>query len=646
MNSRSFRICRSSRATTLLASVAAVLLGVTAAVVPLVVAAPPAAADTAVTLIGHGFGHGRGMGQWGAQGYARDFGWSADQILDHFYGGTSAGGIDENGGLSVRLIAQDGRDVTVTSVVGFNVPGLGHVDGGRGVRIHWNGSAFETSVAYTNCLGDEVPGYHPIYTGGDIISESPDQGNDINQMLTICNEDGAGNNVSYRGALRFLFDSGAVVHTVNDLLFWQYLRGTVPRESPSSWMPAALRAQAVAARSYAATSNSYPYANICDTTSCQVYGGAGKSGQYIEAASTNNAVAATAGQVRVENGAVQRTEYSASTGGFTAGGAFPAVVDDGDATAGNTSHNWTVNLSTSTISSKYGIGAFQGFLFTSRNGLGDLGGRVISMQIVGSSKTVTRSGAGFEADWGLRSDWFGTPTPPNVLTWNLRNSDSGGPPDLSFAYGTPGDIPVVGDWNNGPQDGIGVYNGGQWNLRNTASPGAPDISFAYGTSAYVPVVGRWNPGQVGIGTFDNGNWYLRPTVTPGPPTAAFAYGSPGDIPVVGDWNNDGIDTIGVYHNGTWNLRNENSPGPPDLVVSYGTSGYVPLVGVWQGNNGGQSLGNFAGGAWYLRNIPSTPPTVTPGPPTIVFNYGDPGNVPVRGNWNGGTIHGVGVVVRP
>jgi hypothetical protein len=283
-------------------------------------------------------------------------------------------------------------------------------------------------------------------------------------------------------------------------------------------------------------------------------------------------------------------------------------------------------------------------VFTARNGLGDLGGRVISMQIVGSAATVTRTGAGFEADWGLRSDWFTAFAPPTLLQWNLRNSDSAGAPDAVFTYGTPGDTPVSGDWNNGPADGVGVFRDGQWYLRNSASAGAPDVAFAYGAAGYVPVVGRWNPNATGIGVFFNGNWYLRPSVSPGAPTAAFAYGSAGDTPVVGDWNNDGIDTIGVYRDGTWYLRNSNTPGPPDVIVSYGTTGYVPLTGAWQGNTGGTSLGVFTGGLWALRNCIPNQGCLTPGPPTMLFDYGGPGNIPVRGNWNAGTFHGIGVVV--
>src|SRR3954454_24796414 len=144
---------------------------------------PDPAATNAVPLTGHGFGHGRGMGQYGAQGYAKDFGWNAQQILDHFYGGTtSQQAIDDNSAITVRLVAQDGRDLRVTSGARFNVPGIpGSVDAGRTVRIHWTGSAFVMAVADQPCAGTEVAGYNPTYPGGQITSTVADPGSDLNQ---------------------------------------------------------------------------------------------------------------------------------------------------------------------------------------------------------------------------------------------------------------------------------------------------------------------------------------------------------------------------------------------------------------------------------------------------------------------------------
>ena len=77
--------------------------------------------------------------------------------------------------------------------------------------------------------------------------------------------------VAYRGTLRAIKGD-----TVNILPLDDYLKGVVPREVPASWKPAAVQAQAVAARTYAAFGRREPQAShyqICDTTACQVYGG-------------------------------------------------------------------------------------------------------------------------------------------------------------------------------------------------------------------------------------------------------------------------------------------------------------------------------------------------------------------------------------
>ena len=58
-------------------------------------------------LTGHGFGHGIGMGQVGAYGYAIHFGWTWEQILGHYYGGTTLAHADPNQAMTVRLSALD-----------------------------------------------------------------------------------------------------------------------------------------------------------------------------------------------------------------------------------------------------------------------------------------------------------------------------------------------------------------------------------------------------------------------------------------------------------------------------------------------------------------------------------------------------------
>ncbi|MHB1355553.1 MAG: SpoIID/LytB domain-containing protein [Anaerolineae bacterium] len=91
----------------------------------------------------------------------------------------------------------------------------------------------------------------------------------------------------------------------------EYLRGVVPSEMPSYWHPEALKAQAVAARSYAtATSYHAPYADICTTTHCQAWNNV----QYDR---TNQAIAATHGIVATYHGNIISAFYFGHCTGHT-----------------------------------------------------------------------------------------------------------------------------------------------------------------------------------------------------------------------------------------------------------------------------------------------------------------------------------------
>src|ERR1017187_8699395 len=65
---------------------------------------------TTIELTRHGWGHGRGMGQYGALGYAIDLGWNYHQILDHYYGGTTAGHLSPATLMTVDMTGRDGQD--------------------------------------------------------------------------------------------------------------------------------------------------------------------------------------------------------------------------------------------------------------------------------------------------------------------------------------------------------------------------------------------------------------------------------------------------------------------------------------------------------------------------------------------------------
>lgn len=120
----------------------------------------------------------------------------------------------------------------------------------------------------------------------------------------------------YRGD--FIINNwGSSLTLINNLSLEDYLKGVVPSEMPSKWNTEALRAQAIAARSYAvATKTAGKHASkgydLVDTTADQAYGGAS-----AEKITTSKAVEDTKGIVLVQNNKVLPTYYHASSGGQT-----------------------------------------------------------------------------------------------------------------------------------------------------------------------------------------------------------------------------------------------------------------------------------------------------------------------------------------
>ncbi|NDZ97318.1 SpoIID/LytB domain-containing protein [Streptomyces sp. SID6673] len=335
-------------------------------------------AGSQITLIGHGLGHGRGMGQWGAFGYARK-GWSAQQILRHYYGGTTAGKVDRP---EISVILTGKNSVNVHADAGMRVGGQ-MVAPGQAVSLSGN-----TATITTGCGGGPVrtvtaPSVEPINMGPS---------RPANEFLKMC-----GSNQAYRGALGF--DGGRVV---NRLHIDDYVKGVIPKESSPGWADAggaeALKAQAVAARTYALAAIAGGK-KIDDTQNSQVYGAVAS-----EDPRTNRAADATAGQILRQGGQPAFTEFSSSTGGYTAGGRFPAVRDDGDSASPN--RNWTATVNAGSVGAAFGVGALRSLDVVEANGLGAENGRAVKVRAVGSSGTREVSGEEARTMLKLKSSWF------------------------------------------------------------------------------------------------------------------------------------------------------------------------------------------------------------------------------------------------
>lgn len=375
--------------------------------------AAPAAA-TAVEITGHGWGHGRGMGQYGAYGYATDHGWTWQEITDHFYGGTTLGSIDAGRQVDALLKGASGKETAVTVTEGTLLTNVDHLltplAGRTAVRVvaHPNGTftVFQGAGCSTWDAGTTVT---PPPIGGRSILVVKDDDDD--PRTTLCG------GATYRGEMwvGYFATTGSVAgstaakqHVMNRVWIEAYLRSVVPSESPASWPLDALAAQAVAARSYVAAGDSrYGWASTCDDIFCQVYRGVGS-----ESARTDQAVAMTAGIVRVRGSDVARTEFSSSTGGYTAGGTFPAVPDDGDDVSANPNHDWSTDVAVTAIEAAFDkyhgreFGALQALVVVERNGLGADGGRVRSIRAEFANGTSTVTGDRFRSLLGLKSDWF------------------------------------------------------------------------------------------------------------------------------------------------------------------------------------------------------------------------------------------------
>lgn len=357
-----------------------------------------------VTIRGHGYGHGHGMSQHGAQGAALE-GLTWRQIVRFYYPGTRI--TDGRGMVEVLISGDTTRDVLVKAREGLVVRDLQ-------TRQRW---VLPDNGAKRWRLGVTRKGRTAVYYRTDrwyrwrqLDGEGAfaADGKPIRLYL-------AGTSRLYRGMLKALRPTPGSNDrdTVNRISLDNYIKGVIPAEMPASWEPHAVRAQAVAARTYASYEKAHQRADhyqICDTTACQVYGG-----YSAEHPLSNAAVKATRGRILTVSGEPAFTQFSASSGGWTSANQFdylPAQEDPYDDWSGNTSHAWSVSVDVSRIERRWpGIGNLERIRVTERDGNGEWQGRVRTLVLVGSKKRVTVSGDTFRFALGLKSTWFSFDAP-------------------------------------------------------------------------------------------------------------------------------------------------------------------------------------------------------------------------------------------
>jgi stage II sporulation protein D len=331
-------------------------------------------AASVLVISGHGWGHGLGLSQWGANGYAQH-GWTFDRILAHYYSGTTLGPAKV---ATVRVLLASAKKTSLNSIVAWSVTDS------AGVKAQLDPGVLVLKPKLA--IADHAELQAPFTFIGT-------------QPLVV-------NGKPYRGKIVVSSD-GKKLQVIDTVGLEAYLKGVVPSEMPSNWSPEALKAQAVAARSYALANltKGRGFDLYCDTRS-QVYGGVD-----AESPNASGAVDATKGQVVLYNGKVADTLFSSTSGGRTAsaldatGVVVPYLVPVSDPfDTASPYHNWgPVLLDTAKVAKQLKLTAPIAALQTTTGP----SGRVKTVTVVSDDESqVKLTASQFRGELELRSTWF------------------------------------------------------------------------------------------------------------------------------------------------------------------------------------------------------------------------------------------------
>jgi stage II sporulation protein D len=343
------------------------------------------------TIRGAGFGHGVGMSQYGALGYAQH-GWGYKAILAHYYTDTQLG------------VLRDDREVRVLLQSTRGLASFTGASSAAGERLTPTATYYVRGRAggQVQLLG---PRKHVLATVAAPLRVTG------RGLLTLRGRAGNGRtNGTYRGALEFRPGTFGGVNAINAVALDDYVQGVIPVESPATWPAEALKAQAVAARTYAVTTSKggAGFEQYPDTRS-QVYGGAA-----VETSATNAAAQATAGQLVTYAGLPVPTYFFSTSGGRTEDventslGTAPkpwlkSVVDVYDSVSPR--HRWgPIRMSYASAARRLrGLvpGRFKGIKVVKRG----RSPRVVAADVVGSRGRTRVSGAVLRARFGLYDSW-------------------------------------------------------------------------------------------------------------------------------------------------------------------------------------------------------------------------------------------------
>lgn len=293
----------------------------------------PTAIGATVTFYGRGWGHGVGLSQYGSRGRALA-GQTATEILAHYYQGATWGTLATDTQIRVRIL----KGFTATTGAPLILYGRGGTWTIDGVTTTFPVDA-KVTVTPTTSGSTTTWRIKVTNSGGTVLRDAATTGFRMRpgaaaSFLQVWSRPSSYD--TYRGVIRVRLDTtGPTLNVINELPLESYLRGVVPAEMPSSWPAEALRAQTIAARSYAARHlrPTESYYDVNADTSSQVY-----LGIETEKASTDAAISGTAGVVLKSGSTIANTLFSSTAGGATENNENVFVSSTGAKVAGPVSY--------------------------------------------------------------------------------------------------------------------------------------------------------------------------------------------------------------------------------------------------------------------------------------------------------------------
>lgn len=360
-----------------------------------------AAAGT-FTVLWRGNGHGIGMSQYGAQGAALR-GLTARQILGFYYPHTNLV-VEKPSSIRVRLTTLPKNPLTVLSTgAALAVTNYGRLPTGKYRRFRLVPSGAGLALQGLPRTAPATPGGKPrpiVWTTLRAGLPGREHFSSASGWVQALDRS-ARSSTRYHGIVAAI-RVGSGEWIVNQLSLNNYVAGVVPREVPASWNRAAVRAQAIAARTYAERVRDAAPAgsryDICDNTDCQVYGGMAHYNIAGARLYTDDPAALIGNRNKVlrYQGEPILAMYSASNGGATVAGGFPYLpgrADPYDTTAsGDPYLDQSETVPVARLARSFGLRTATALQVVRRDGHGPWGGRVLSATVTGTRLVTAANG--------------------------------------------------------------------------------------------------------------------------------------------------------------------------------------------------------------------------------------------------------------